>query len=105
MSLKKRELSASLVGGYTSEGLQKDGERGTFEATFTGLSSSVNAHLEQSVDGENYQKIPESDAIIETGQAIQIWNDDITPRGTMLRIVVESAASGTINGIKLLSNG
>lgn len=104
MSKKTRELNASLAGGYTSEGLQKDGKNCTFSAEFDGLAANTPAHLEQSVDGEIYQEIPESATTLEADQTVQNWNDDMLPRGTMLRIVVGSGP-GTITKIKLLSNG
>lgn len=105
MSKKTRELNASLSGGYTSEGLQKDGKNCTFVAEFDGLTANTPAHLEQSVDGETpYQEVPDSATTLEAGQTVQNWNDDMLPRGTMLRIVVGSGA-GTIVNIKLLSNG
>lgn len=106
MSKKTRELNASLSGGYTSEGLQTDGENFTFAAMFDGLTANTPAHLEQSVDGETpYQEVPDSATTLEAGQTVQNWNGNNTvPRGTMLRIVVGSG-SGTITQIKLLSNG
>ena len=104
MSKKTRELNASLSGGYTSEGLQKDGPQCTFEATFSGLTGSVSAKLEESIDGNVYQEVPESATTLTAGQTVQMWNDDMMPRGVMLRIVVGSG-SGMITGIKLLSNG
>lgn len=105
MSLKTREVNASLSGGYTSEGLEKDGPHCTFEATFSGLTNSVSVKLEESIDGNVYQEVPESATTLAAGETVQMWNDDMLPRGMMLRIVVGSSANGTITGIKLLSNG
>ena len=105
MSLKTRELNASLTSGYTSEGLQKDGKNCIFVAEFDGLTANIPAHLEESVDGETYQEVPDSATTLGAGQTVQMWNDGMLPRGTMLRVVIGSAEAGTIVGIKLLSNG
>lgn len=104
MSLQTREVNASLSGGYTSEGLQKDGPRATLAATFSGLSTTRSAWVEQSVDGNTWQKSPGSEVTLAANQTEQMWNDDVTPRGTMLRLRVASG-TGTVTTVKLLSNG
>ncbi|MBR6905210.1 MAG: hypothetical protein IKN32_10210 [Bacteroidales bacterium] len=104
MSLKTRETNASLSSGYTSEGLEKDGPRATLVATFSGLTTTRSAWIEQSVDGDTWMKSPGSDVTLTAGQTNQMWNDDVTPRGTLLRLRVASG-TGRVTTVKLLSNG
>lgn len=104
MSLKTRELNVSLAGGYTSEGLKKDGSHGTFVAIFSDMQGGADAKLQQSVDGDHWSDVPESAVTIAAGQTEQMWNDSVTPRGTLLRLVVGADLQGTLDAIKLLSN-
>lgn len=104
MSLKTRELNASLNEGYISDGLQKDGGHGTFVAEFETLNGETAAKLQQSVDGKHWSDMPNSEVTLGNGQQEQMWNDDITPRGTVIRIVIGADVTGSIVAIKLLSN-
>ena len=56
------------------------------------------------VDGNTWQKSPGSEVTLAANQTEQMWNDDVTPRGTMLRLHVASG-TGTVTTVKLLSNG
>jgi|GEM_PF-2323261 len=101
--LKTLETNASLAGGYTSEGLQKEGPRMTLMASFRGLSEATTARLEQSVDGTSYNEIPGSEATISAGTSEQMWNDcGMLSEGSYVRVSVD-AVSGTLYLIKMLS--
>lgn len=104
MSLKTKQLNASLANGFTTEGLQKDGNNATFLATFSGVATATEAKLQQSIDGDIWSDIPGSEATIQVAQTEQMWNDDITPRGILLRLVVGPSANAQLVTIKLLSN-
>lgn len=104
MSLKTRKPQASLSEGYTSEALHKDGSRSTFVALFSDLAGGAEAKLQQSVDGQHWSDLPNSETTLEASQTEQMWNDDITPRGTAVRIVVGADATGSLEAIKLLSD-
>lgn len=104
MSLKTKQHNASLANGFTTEGLQKDGSNATFVAVFSNVDQNTEAKLQQSVDGDIWSDIPGSEATIQPDQTEQMWNDDITPRGIMLRLVVGPSANAQLLTIKLLSN-
>ena len=102
-TLDTKELNASLSGGYTSEGLQKEGQKMTFLAVFSGLSGTTTARLEQSVDGATYNEIPDSEVTVASGSSQQMWNDcGVLPSGSFVRVRVNSI-SGTLVRIKMLS--
>lgn len=103
MNLKEKTMNASLNGGYTSEGLQKEGQRMTFMAVFSGLSGTSTARLEQSPDGTTYNEIPESEVTVASGSSEQMWNDcGLLPSGSFVRVNVNSV-DGTLVKIKMLS--
>ena len=101
-TLETLKPSASLSGGYTSDGLQKQGPKMTFMAAFSGLTGQTKARLEQSVDGTNYNEIPDSEATIAPGESEQMWNDIMLPEGCFVRLSVD-AVRGTLTEIKMLS--
>jgi hypothetical protein len=101
-TLEKLTPSASLSGGYTSDGLQKQGPRMTFMAVFSGLTGQTKARLEQSVDGTKYNEIPDSETTIASGNSEQMWNDIMLPEGSFVRLAVDAVA-GTLTEIKMLS--
>lgn len=101
-NLHVKEINQSLAGGYTSEGLQKQGPKMTFMAAFSGLTGQTKARLEQSVDGTKYNEIPDSETTIAPGDSEQMWNDIMLPEGSFVRLTVD-AVSGTLTEIKMLS--
>jgi len=103
MSLDTQNINASLVGGLTSDGLTKNGSHATFLALFDAVESTAVAVLEQSPDGANWSELEESEVTIEPGQTEQMWVENNTPRGTLLRLKI-TETTGTLVAIKLLSN-
>ena len=103
MSLKTRKLNVSLAGGYTSEGLEKDGSHGTFVAIFSNMQGGADAKLQQSVDGDAWSDVPGSETTIEAGETERMWTENIMPRGTMVRMNI-TETTGNLVAIKLLSN-
>lgn len=106
MSLKTKQLNADLADGITTQGLLKDGLHGTFAATFTDISGDITARLQQSVDGDAWADVPNSETTLTTADTERLWTDNIMPRGTMVRLVIDNPGhnTGTLVAIKLLSN-
>ena len=102
MSLNTQTINATLGNEYVSPGIAKDGSKATFLAIFRDMHAAT-AILEQSPDGVNWGEIEESELTIEDGQTEQMWVENITPRGTMLRLKL-SETTGSLVAIKLLSN-
>ncbi|MCQ2309134.1 MAG: hypothetical protein MJZ78_04055 [Bacteroidales bacterium] len=102
MGLNTKTLNESLETGYVSEAFQKDGKNTTFVATFSNLTGTPTAKLQQSVECRVWSDVPRSSIMLDEGQGEQMWNENILPEGIWLRLVV-GAAGGELTTIKMLS--
>ena len=102
MGLNTKTLNESLATGYVSEAFQKDGKNTTFVATFSNLTGTPTAKLQQSVECHVWSDVPGSSITLEDGQGEQMWNENILPEGIWLRLVVD-AAGGELSTIKMLA--
>ncbi|MBR4137851.1 MAG: hypothetical protein IKU05_05510 [Bacteroidales bacterium] len=103
MSLDTLPIESNLDNGFVTQGLIKNGSKGTFLAIFKDITGEATALLEQSPDGESWSEIEESELTITEGQTEQMWVENIMPRGTMLRLKL-TQTTGVLVAIKLLSN-
>ncbi len=101
-NLHVKEINQSLASGYTSVGLRKVGRNMTIVAMFSGITGGETVKLQQSVDGRVFQDIPNSEVALEANQGEQMWNENILPEGTFVRILVSQSA-GVLTTIKTLS--
>jgi len=107
MSLQTLKLDYDLAGGnHTSEALQVQGENIIATVLFNALSNNTaSVELEQSVDGNNWGKVPDSTKALEAAQTSHSWNVIGLVRGAFLRVNLKPATcTGTFVTLKILSN-
>jgi hypothetical protein len=100
-------INYDLAGGdFTSNSVQLAGSKIMTSAVLSDIIvSDIKLKLQQSIDGENWGDVPDSEVTIAAGQTSQSWNVIGLVRGSFLRLSgdVGSAVSGTVNDFKILS--
>lgn len=86
----------------------KVGDRNLVAVELLGLDTAdASIELHQSIDGTAWGLVPDSKKILAAGQESHQWNIVGIVAESFIRVGLKkgSAAAGTINAIKMLSNG
>lgn len=106
MSLKTKLMNYDLADGdVETEGIQMDGQNAVAELVLENLTGGMDAKLQQSIDGEHWSDIEDSELTIAEGDTTATWDISLIPRGTLVRVsVTTDGNTGTIVKYQMLSN-
>ena len=95
------------TGDYDFPAMQVEGQS-TIAVELSGLDAAdTSIELHQSIDANAWGLVPASKKVLAVGQQSHQWNISGLVPGSFLRVGLTkgSATAGTINAIKMLSNG
>jgi hypothetical protein len=99
---------AIATGNTVFASMQVSGENNMITVEIAGLNSAdATVELHQSVDEGSWGVVPDSNKVLANGQTSHTWNVRGLVPGAFIRVGLTkgTATAGTINKIKLLSNG
>lgn len=107
MSKQTKEIDYNLASGnYTTDHVILDGSKATLGLYFESLTGgTLQVKLQQAIDAEDYEDIPNSTRNISAGARVAYFNVAMLPRDLCIRAVLTTSGNaGRLVRMKLLSN-